>query len=141
MVTIRDFHELVGLTVMACQRIEMDIKLMYAGMMKGDFKRNLATVKNKALGPVLAELEELDICSKNPYFSVSDYELLYEIKDIRNYWVHKGYASFIYLPQEEWQRGLELQYAKLLKEYKRLDLLSREAQNIRLDVMRKFGRI
>ena len=141
MITIKDFHELVGLTVMACQCIEMDIKLMYAGMMKGDFNRNLAMVKNKALGPVLAELEELDICSKNPYFSVSDYELLYEIKDIRNYWVHKGYASFIYLPQDKWQEGLEFQYSKLLKEYKRLDLLSKEAQNIRLDVMRKFGRI
>ena len=109
--------------------------------MQGDFKRNLATVKNKALGTVLAELEELDICSKNPYFSVSDYELLYEIKDIRNYWVHKGYASFIYLPEDEWQNGLDFQYSKLLNEYKRLDLLAREAQSIRLDVMRKFGRI
>ena len=126
---------------MACQRIEMDVKLMYAGMMKGSFERNLALVKNKALGPVLCELEELDICSKNPYFSVSDYELLHEIKDIRNYWVHKGYASFIYLPPEKWQEGLENQYFKLQKEYKRLELLSNEAQAIRLDVMKRYGRI
>lgn len=141
MVTIKDFHELVGLTIMACQCIEMDVKLMYAGMMKGDFNRNLATVKNKALGPVLCELEELDICQKNPYFSVSDYELLHEIKDIRNYWVHKGYASFIYLPKERWQQGLEEQFLKLQNEYRRLDMLSKEAQNIRLDVMRRYGRI
>ena len=141
MVSIKDFHELIGLTVMACQCIETDVKLMYAGMMRGDFKRNLATVRNKALGQVLCELEELDICQKNPYFSVSDYELLHEIKDIRNYWVHKGYAAFIYLPTEKWQTGLEEQFAKLQREYKRLDTLSKEAQAVRLDVMKKYGRI
>ena len=119
----------------------MDVKLMCAGMMKGNFERNLAFVKNKALGQVLCELEELDICSKTPYFSVRDYELLNEIKDIRNYWVHKGYASFIYLPPDKWQAGLEERYAQLQKEYKRLDLLSKEAQNIRLDVMKKYGRL
>ncbi len=141
MITINDFHQLVGATVMACQCIETDVKLMYAGMMQGDFKRNLATVKNKALGPVLCELEELDICSKNPYFSVKDYELLYEIKDIRNYWVHKGYATFLYLPQDKFQEGLERAFEKLQREYKRLDMLSQEAQNVRLDVMKKYGRI
>ena len=141
MVTINAFHELLGATIMVCQCIEMDVKLMCAGMMKGNFERNLAFVKNKAMGQVLCELEELDICSKTPYFSVRDYELLNEIKDIRNYWVHKGYASFIYLPQDKWQAGLEERYAQLQKEYKRLDLLSKEAQNIRLDVMKKYGRL
>lgn len=141
MITIKDFHLLVGETIMLCQCIEMDVKLMYAGMQPGNFERNLQNVKNKALGPVLAELEELDICSVNPYFSVHDYELLYEIKDIRNYWVHKGYASFIYLQGESWQRGLEERYNQLKGEYKRLDLLATEAQNVRLDIMKKFKRI
>ena len=128
MVTINDFHELLGATIMVCQCIETDVKLMCAGMMKGDFERNLAFVKNKALGPVLAELEEIDICNKNPYFSVRDYELLHEINDIRNYWVHKGYASFIYLPKDKWQAGLEEKYYKLQSEYRRLDMLSKEAE-------------
>ena len=141
MVTIKDFHALVGETIMLCQCIELDIKLMYAGMQKGNFERNLEEVRHKALGPVLAELEELDICSVNPYFSVRDYELLYEIKDIRNYWVHKGYASFIYLQGEKWQQGLEERYLKLVSDYKKLDLLATEAQNVRLDVMKRFGRI
>ena len=141
MITINDFPQLLGATIMVCQRIETDVKLMYAGMMKGDFERNLAFVKNKALGQVLVELEELDICSKNPYFSVRDYEHLGEIKDIRNYWVHKGYASFIYLPQDKWQAGLEDRYLKLQSEYRKLDALAREAESVRLDIMKRFGRI
>ena len=141
MITINDFHQLLGATIMVCQRIETDVKLMYAGMMKGDFERNLAFVKNKALGQVLVELEELDICSKTPYFSVRDYEMLGEIKDIRNYWVHKGYASFIYLPEDKWQAGLEERYAKLQAEYRRLDHLANQAQSVRLDIMRRFKRI
>ena len=141
MITIKDFHELLGATIMVCQQIETDVKLMCAGMMKGNFERNLAYVKNKALGQVLVELEEIDICNVNPYFSVRDYELLGEIKDIRNFWVHKGYASFIYLQEDKWQQGLEQAYAKLQNEFRRLDILATEAQNIRLDVMRRFNRI
>ena len=141
MITINDFHKLVGQTIMACQCIELDVKLMYSGMMQGNFERNLAMVRNKALGPVLVELEILDNSDGHPYFSKNDYELLFEIKDIRNYWVHKGYSSFIYLSGDKWQEGLEAQYNKIYAVYKKLSLMANEAQNIRLDVMKKFGRM
>lgn len=52
-VTTELFDETVGILIKKCQCIEHDVKIMYAGMLKGDFNENLNTVINKPLGPVL----------------------------------------------------------------------------------------
>ena len=44
-----DFHYYVGRTMMHCQTIEHDIKLIYAGMLAGDMSDNLAMIKQKRL--------------------------------------------------------------------------------------------
>lgn len=74
MAYLDNFHLLVGETIMECQRIEHDIKLIYAGMLKGDFNKNLDIVKDKALGPVLVSLEKLDNSDGNPYLKQGDRE-------------------------------------------------------------------
>ena len=76
MAYLDNFHLIVGETIMECQRIEHDIKLIYAGMLKGDFNGNLDIVKDKALGPVLVELEKLDNSDGNPYLKQGDYNLI-----------------------------------------------------------------
>ena len=126
---------------MLCQMIELNVKLMYAGMMQGSFNRNLSMVRNKPLGSVLIELEQIDNSDGHPYFTKDDYDLMFEIKNIRNYWVHKGYASFVYLPSDKWQEGLEIQYNKISDLAEKLERFSKETEEVRLDVMRKFGRI
>lgn len=93
-VTKELFDEMMGILIKKCQCIEHDIKIMYAGMLRGDFSNNLDTVINKPLGSVLEKLEELDYSDESPYLSREDYTLLNEIKEIRNYWVHKGYIDF-----------------------------------------------
>ena len=100
---LSEFHVVVGETLMECQRIEHDIKLIYAGMLKGDFEQNLNSIKNETLGAVLIELERLDNCDGNPYFKFADYKLLREIKNVRNWLAHKAYMDFMYDKDIKWQ--------------------------------------
>ena len=74
------FNKLVGQTILECQKIEHDVKLIYAGMLKGEFNKNFNNIKNKALGPVLVDLEKLDNSDGKPYFKQDDYDLLFQIK-------------------------------------------------------------
>ena len=40
-----NFNKLIGQTIMECQRIEHDIKLMYAGVLSGDMKENYKAIE------------------------------------------------------------------------------------------------
>ena len=61
-----NFHILVGKTILECQRVEHDVKILYATMLDGNYYDNIGKVKDKALGPVLIDLEKLDNSDKNP---------------------------------------------------------------------------
>lgn len=136
-----NFNIIVGDTIMECQRIEHDIKLIYAGMLKGEFDENLEIVENKTLGSVLMDLKKLDNSDGNPYLTQGDYSLLKEIKNIRNWLVHKAYMDFIYEKKENWKRYLDKSYNKLLDFNKRLKTLGNQVENVRLDILKHFGRI
>ena len=141
MAYLDQFHHAVGQTIMECQRIEHDIKLIYAGMLKGDIHKNLEAVKNEALGPVLSALEELDNCDVNPYFSKSDYKLLYQIKNIRNWLAHTAYMDFLYEPQGRWEAMLDQSYNKLIEFNNRMKKLGNFVEDIRIEILKKYGRI
>lgn len=139
-VTTELFDETVGILIKKCQCIEHDVKIMYAGMLRGDFNKNLNTVINKPLGPVLKKLEDLDYSDDSPYLSRDDYTLLNEIKDIRNYWVHKGYIDFMYGSVEGYQNRIAKQYQKLAGDCNRLINLAQQLENIRIEMMKHYGR-
>ena len=42
---LNEFHFLVGETLMFCQTVELDIKYIYAAMLKGDFDENYEEVE------------------------------------------------------------------------------------------------
>ena len=109
-------------------------------MLRGDFNKNLNTVINKPLGPVLKKLEDLDYSDDSPYLSRDDYTLLNEIRDIRNYWVHKGYIDFMYGSVEGYQNRIAKQYQKLAGDCNRLINLAQQLENIRIEMMRHYGR-
>lgn len=113
---------------------------MYAGMLKGNYTDNLNTVINKPLGPVLKQLEELDYSDDSPYLSRGDYNLLNKIKDIRNYWVHKGYIDFLYGSIDGYQSRLNKQYQILSKDVGRLTRLAEILEDVRIEMMKYFGR-
>lgn len=139
-ITTEVFDETVGVLVKKCQCIEHDVKIMYAGMLKGDYTDNLNTVIDKPLGPVLKQLEELDYSDDSPYLSREDYNLLNEIKDIRNYWVHKGYIDFLYGSIDGYQSRLNKQYQILLKDVGRLTRLAEQLEDVRIEMTKHFGR-
>lgn len=139
-VTKELFDETVGVLIKKCQCIEHDIKIMYAGMLRGDFYKNLDSVVNKPLGPVLKKLEELDYSDESPYLSRDDYALLNEIKEIRNYWVHKGYIDFLYGTVDNYQKRIDKQYEKLSNDVNRLIPLTTQLENVRIEMMKHYGR-
>lgn len=135
-----DFHYYVGRTMMNCQAIEHDIKLIYAGMKAGDMDANLSMIAEKkmTLGTVLGNLKALDRSDKNWFFSDGDYELLKQITDIRNHWAHKAYCEFIYSDRND---DFIRQARRLENDHNRLEKLSKTIEEVRLKVLRKYGRI
>ena len=140
MAYLDEFHYLVGETILECQRIEHDIKLIYAGMLKGNLEENIKLVENKPLGPVLRDLEILDYSDNHPCLSRDDYKLLGEIKDVRNWLVHKSYMEFLYLRDQAWERTYRKNYQKLVNFHSRMMSLGDNVENVRVNIMNRFGR-
>ena len=76
---------------------------------------------------MLGKLQNLDNSDKRPYFSKSDYQLLREITQIRNYWAHQGYLDYVYNIS-----NFLAQYQKLYLDNQRLVGLHKTTQDIRL---------
>ena len=140
MAYLDEFHRVVGETILECQRIEHDIKLIYAGMLKGNLDSNIKIVENKSLGTVLALLKTLDNSDQKPYFHQEDYSLLYEIKDIRNWLVHKSYMEFVYLKGAQWDDIYQQNRQKLLNFNARMCNLANTVEDIRLKIMEMYNR-
>ena len=109
-------------------------------MLKGDYFENLKFVIDKPLGPVLKELEKLDNSDGKPYLNQNDYKLLYKIKEIRNYWAHKGYIEVLYGSKEDYPKRLNDSLNRIVEDITRLDVLAEQLENIRIDMMKHYGR-
>lgn len=137
---LENFHLIVGELMMYCQRIEHDVKLIYAGMLAGDFNENIDKIKRKNLGTVLKWLEDLDNSDGQPYFQEGDYDLLDDIRNIRNHWAHEAYGKFIYFSGNQYVTAFNKEFNRLLNDHNRLQKLSNQVEEVRFDVMRKYGR-
>lgn len=135
------FHLLVGRTILECQRIENDIKYIYAGMLQGDFAENKYEIKKETLGTVLADLEELDNSDGNPYLTKDEYKLLREITRVRNWLVHQAYTDFVYASEDELEKEFNKCYAKLKDFNEKMEILGDQVERVRLDVLKHYGRI
>jgi len=129
------FHLLVGETIMFCQCIEHDIKVLYAGMLKGEFTRNFASVNRKGLGTVVKLLSDLDNSDGNPYLGCADYKLLADIATIRNHWAHQGYVEYIY-ETDKADAAFTRQYNRLNNDHNRLQKLYRLVEQVRINFFR-----
>ena len=67
--------------IMQVQCIEHDLKLIYAGMCKGDFDKNLDALEKVNLGSMIKKVKELDYSDGHPDLTKRDYIcLLYTSK-------------------------------------------------------------
>lgn len=135
------FNAVVGETLMYCQRIEHDIKVIYAAMLKGEMEGNLDLVRRETLGTVLVALENLDFSDNNPMFSREDYRLLEEIKNIRNFIAHQCYVDFLYLDDYNFNLKLDQNYQKICDFNMKMKKLSNFVETARFSVLEKYNRI
>ena len=141
MVTLNDFHRLAGETIMYCQCIERDIKLIYVDMLQGDFDENFQEIEDRSLGSVLKKLEKLDNSDANLHLSTGDYAMIDKIRDIRNHWAHKAHVQFVYSKNSSYDKNHLQQYRRLENDRNRLAKLSDGIENVRFDALRKYNRI
>ena len=128
--------------IMQVQCIEHDLKLIYAGMHRGDFDKNLDMLEKANLGTVIKKLKDLDYSDGKPDLSEQDYALLEQIREIRNYWCHQCYLDYTYI-QDDYQRERKFQQvAQLLSEDEnRTWDLHQHLQQLRLKMLRKYNSI
>lgn len=65
-------------------------------MHNGNFNKNFKSVETANLGKIVNKLKILDYSNGFPEFSEEDYEIIDDIRNIRNYWRHQCYIDYIY---------------------------------------------
>lgn len=83
--------------IMSVQYIEQDLKLIYSILKEGVFYDNYYDVENFPLGKLLKSLHRMDQELGYSKIKEKDYELLDQIREIRNYWCHQCYIDFHYI--------------------------------------------
>ena len=137
------YKYLLGETIILYQFMEYDLKLIYAGMLDGDFYKNIAKVRStyKGLGQIIMALEELDNSDGNPYFSEDTYYHLNKLARQRNYYCHQCCMDFCYNPyfmdSPEFTEGLE----GLIKTNTLLKNIQSETEKHRINILTRYDRI
>ena len=141
--TLEDFHYTLGQTIMYCQIIENDVKLIYAAMFEGDMNETLAMIKNKkwTLGKTIVELKKLDFSDEEPYISATDYNYLKQMTEKRNHWCHEAYLQFVYDQSDLKSKEFEKECQKLQRDNERLSSVYKALEKVRLNAMRDFNRL
>ena len=121
------------------QCIESNLKIMYAAMLKGNFKNNLMSVEKMNLGKIARELERLDNSDEMPEFNEDEYNTIDEIREIRNYWCHQCYLDFIYIENDyEREKAFQNVAEKLhYDEFRTYDLFEK-TEKMRCFIMQKY---
>ena len=126
-------------TMMNYQRIENDIKCIYAYMRAGDVTKHFADIENKTLGRMIRELKDLDKSDGKPYINSNIYNFLEQICDNRNHWAHIVFLEFIY--KNNWinSKGYQKQCAKLKKDHDRVQVASDILEKLELNIVLVLG--
>lgn len=128
--------------IMQVQCIEHDLKLIYASMHSGDFDENLDLLEKANLGTVIKKLKDLDYSDGHPDLSKQDYDLLEQIREIRNYWCHQCFLDYVYINDDNKRECQFQQIAKRLgQDENRTWDLHEHLQELRNKMLRKYNRI
>lgn len=83
-------------------------------MHEGNFDDNFNRLEKSNLGKIARELENLDYSDDCPELSDDDYDLIDDIREIRNYWCHQCYLDFVYI-----NNNRERQFQKIVQRLQR----------------------
>lgn len=140
--TLDNFHSILGQTIMFCQIIEHDVKMIYAAMCKGDMSDTLNKIEQQkwTLGHSVKELKKLDFSDSNHLLSASDYNFLSQMAHKRDYWCHRTYLQFIYNQSFLNSMEYEKECRKLQRDNKQLLSIYKALEKVRLNAMHDFNR-
>lgn len=123
---------------MYCQCIEFDLKRIYSGMSGGDFEDSMDMLEKSNFGSTLKQLKRLDYSDGKLDLSEHYYDLLNEIREIRNYWCHQCYIDYVYIGDAR-RRENEFQKLarRLVNENNRLHKIHRRVESIYINEYKK----
>lgn len=124
--------------IMSVQYIEQDLKLIYSILKDGEFYNNYSDVENFPLGKLLKSFHEMDQELGYSKFKEKDYDLLNQIRELRNYWCHQCYIDFHYIedPQAH-EKAFQKVAAKLRGDELRVYELQQKIEKLRKSVEKK----
>lgn len=134
---IDEFHRLLGETIMHCQIIEHDVKLIYALMANGDLEENLQVVKTWTLGKAVKKLRVLDCSDNEPYIDISDYKFLNKMTKKRNFLCRGIYQKFLY-DENNMEKKFKKEFNKLNKYLAEFAAVAEVLEKVRLQVAKDF---
>lgn len=124
--------------IMFVQYIEQDLKLIYSILKGGEFYDNYSTVENSPLGKLLKSLHEMDQELGYSKLKENDYELLNQIREIRNYWCHQCYIDFHYIENlQAHEKAFQKVAVRLHEDELRVYELQQKIEKLRKSVEKK----
>lgn len=121
------------------QCIEFNLRRIYAAMCEGDFEENYQRLEKSNLGQITNVLYDLDYGDDCPELSSEDYQLITDIRKIRNYWCHQCYLDYIYI-ENDMKRECKFQKIakRLQQDENRTYALSCKTEKIYFSIYRKY---
>ena len=124
--------------IMSVQYIEQDLKLIYSILKSGKFYDNYSDVENAPLGKLLKSLQELDHELGYSKIKEKDYDLLNQIRELRNYWCHQCYIDFHYIEDsQEHENAFQKVADRLHEDELRVYELQQKIEKLRKNIERK----
>lgn len=119
--------------------IEYNLRRTYAAMCEGDFEDNFRKLEKSNLGKIARELENLDYSDDCPELAEEDYDLIDDIREIRNYWCHQCYIDYIYINDDrERERKFQKIARRLQQDENRTYDLSVKSEKIFFSIWNKY---
>ena len=137
------YKYILGETIVLYQFLENDLKIIFAGILKGNFYKNIEYVRSeyKGLGQVIKALEELDNSDSSPYFSKETYILLNKLARQRNYYCHQCCVDFAYNP--DFKNSIEFRESleKLIETNNSIKYVQPQIEEHKMNVLNRFNRV
>jgi len=126
--------------IMSVQYIEQDLRIIYALVKDGEYCKNLDDVEECSLGMILWGVKEADEANDAFKMSDADYELIDNIRELRNYWCHQCYLDFHYIEDpEEHEIAFQTVARRLHGDETRVYELQQKVEKLRIATEKKFA--
>lgn len=133
--TFGEFKYYLGETIMFCQIIESDFKIIYVNLINGNKQETWTLIQKETLGSMVKMLQNLD--NDNRLLSKNDYHYLHQLVGKRNHWCHQTFVNFLYNGQDFENSKQYIEECKQLAEdHEQLSKIYRILESIRIDLVR-----